>query len=49
MLAKYILLTLSLGFLIAALVRGPRSAQGRIWLTIAVIFTVVSLWLFSRT
>jgi len=47
--AKYILLALSAGFLIAALVRGPLGAQGRIWLTIAVIFAVVSAWLFSRT
>ena len=48
MLAKYILLTLSIVFLVAALTRGPRTPQGRIWLLIAAIFGIVSAWLFAR-
>jgi hypothetical protein len=47
MLAKYILGGLAVVFLIAAAIRGPGSAQGRTWLLIAVIFGVVSLWLFG--
>jgi len=46
MLAKYILLTLAVIFLIAAIPRGPRSPQGRTWLLIAAIFGLVSAWLF---
>ena len=48
MLAKYILLTLAVVFLIAAVIRGPRSPQGRTWLLIAAIFGIVSSWLFTR-
>jgi DMSO reductase anchor subunit len=48
MLAKYILLALAVIFLLAALTRGPRTAQGRIWLLIATIFGIVSSWLFAR-
>ena len=48
MLAKYILLTLAVIFLLAALTRGPRTPQGRTWLLIAVIFGVVSAWLFAK-
>jgi DMSO reductase anchor subunit len=48
MLAKYILGTLAVVFLIAALTRGPRTAQGRTWLLIAIIFGLVSSWLFAK-
>lgn len=48
MLAKYILLTLAIVFLIAALTRGPRTPQGRTWLLIASIFGIVSSWLFAK-
>jgi DMSO reductase anchor subunit len=48
MLAKYILLVLSIAFLIAAVARGPRTPQGRTWLFIAVIFGIVSTWLFAK-
>ncbi len=48
MLAKYILPTLAVAFAIAAIIRGPRSPQGRTWLRVAVIFGAVSLWLFLR-
>ena len=46
MLAKYILATLAVIFAIAALLRGPRTIQGRTWLLIALIFGAVSAWLF---
>jgi hypothetical protein len=46
--ARYILAALAMVFLLAALTRGPRSAQGRTWLLIAAIFAVVSIWLFAR-
>jgi DMSO reductase anchor subunit len=48
MLAKYILVVLALAFLLTALTRGPRTPQGRTWLLIAVIFGIVSSWLFAR-
>ena len=48
MLAKYILAAMAVVFLIAAIVRGPCSPQGRTWLLIAVIFGIVSSWLFAR-
>jgi hypothetical protein len=48
MLAKYILATLAVAFLIAALTRGPRTIQGRTWLLIAAIFGIVSSWLFAK-
>ena len=48
MLAKYILLTLAIIFLFAALTRGPRTIQGRTWLFIATFFAIVSAWLFVR-
>jgi DMSO reductase anchor subunit len=46
--AKYILATLAIAFLLAALTRGPRTPQGRAWLLIAAIFGIVSAWLFAR-
>ena len=48
MLAKYILLLLAVLFLLAAVIRGPRTPQGRTWLLIACIFGIVSSWLFAR-
>jgi len=48
MLAKYILLALAVVFLLAAVIRGPRTPQGRTWLLIATIFGIVSSWLFVR-
>lgn len=48
MTTKYILATLALAFLLAALRRGPRSPQGRTWLLIAAIFGIVSSWLRAR-
>jgi DMSO reductase anchor subunit len=48
MLAKYILLTLAVAFLVAAVTRGPRTPQGRTWLLIAAIFGIVSSWLFAK-
>jgi DMSO reductase anchor subunit len=48
MLAKYILATLAIIFLLAAVTRGPRTPQGRTWLLIAVIFGIVSSWLFAK-
>jgi len=47
-LAKYILAVLAVGFLVAGAWRGRRSSQGRTWLTIALIFGVVSVWLFAK-
>ena len=47
MFAKYILAAVGTAFLIAGVVRGPGSLQGRIWLLIAAIFGAVSLWLFA--
>ena len=51
--AKYILAVFAIGFLVAALRRlraddGRLHPQARVWLTIAVIFTAVSAWLFSQ-
>lgn len=48
MLVRYILLTVGIVFLLAALTRGPRTIQGRTWLVIAAIFGLVSAWLFVR-
>lgn len=48
MAAKYILAALAVVFLVAAITRGPRTPQGRIWLRVAAIFAVVSAWLFAR-
>ena len=48
MLAKYILAVLAVAFLAAGTWRGRRSGQGRTWLTIAVIFGAVSVWLFAK-
>jgi DMSO reductase anchor subunit len=48
MTAKYILATLAIAFLIAALIRGPGTPQGSTWLLIAAIFGIVSAWLFAR-
>jgi len=48
MTAKYILATLAVIFLIAALTRGTRTSQGLTWLLIAAIFGIVSSWLFAR-
>jgi hypothetical protein len=51
--AKYILAVLACVFLVAAglrLVRdgGKKQPQSRTWLTIGVIFAIVSAWLFSQ-
>jgi hypothetical protein len=51
--AKYILAVLALAFLAAALMRLSRGGgishpQTKTWLLIAVIFAVVSAWLFSQ-
>ena len=53
MAAKYILALLALAFLVAALMRLSRGGavshpQTKTWLLIAVIFGVVSAWLFSQ-
>lgn len=52
MAAKYILALLSVVFLVAAARRSVRDGQlnpqSRTWLLIAIIFTVVSGWLFLR-
>jgi len=52
MAAKYILALLSVLFLMAAARRllrdGRLQPQSRTWLLIAVIFGVVSTWLFTR-
>jgi hypothetical protein len=48
MLAKYILAVAASVFFLAAVIRGPRSIQGRTSLLIAVIFGAVSVWLFAR-
>jgi len=48
MIAKYILGGLAIVFLVAALTRGPGTPQGRIWLWIAIIFGIVSSWLFVK-
>jgi hypothetical protein len=48
MLAKYILAALAIAFLLAALIRGAGSPQGRTWLLIACIFGIVSSWLFAK-
>ena len=51
--AKYILAVFAIGFLAAAVLRG-RAARGRphpqtrTWLLVAMIFAVVSGWLFAR-
>ena len=52
MAAKYILAGLAVAFLAAALIRVARGGgishpQTKTWLLIAVIFGVVSAWLFS--
>jgi hypothetical protein len=49
MAAKYILAAIALVLLAAAASRGFTGPQARVWLTVATIFTVVSLWLFART
>jgi uncharacterized membrane protein YoaK (UPF0700 family) len=51
--AKYTFALISFVFLVAAAVRVARDAgklipQSRTWLMIAVIFAIVSGWLFSR-
>jgi hypothetical protein len=52
MAAKYILALLSVAFLAAAARRlardGKLHPQSRTWLLIAIIFAVVSTWLFAR-
>ena len=48
MLAKYILLFWAILFLIAALIRGIGTSQGRIWFFIACIFGIITSWLFAR-
>lgn len=53
MLAKYILGALGVLFLLLGgsgfAAGGGRSAQGRVWLLIGVIFTAVSAWLFLQS
>jgi DMSO reductase anchor subunit len=46
MTTRYLLATVALAFLIAALSR--RTIQGRTWLLIAVILGIVSTWLFAK-
>jgi hypothetical protein len=49
MAAKYILAVLAAIFLALSVARGsPLHPQNRTWLLIAVIFSVVSAWLFSQ-
>ena len=48
MAAKFILAGIAAVLLIAAATRGFTGLQGRIWLTVAIFFTVVSAWLFTR-
>jgi hypothetical protein len=52
MAAKYILALLSAAFLAASATRlardGKLHPQSRTWLLIAIIFAVVSTWLFAR-
>lgn len=50
MAAKYILAALAVVFLVLALTAVPRrrSGQARTWMLIAVIFGVVSAYLFSQ-
>ncbi len=46
--ARSILLAIALVLVIAAAIRGFAGPQARIWLLVAGIFTLVSLWLFTR-
>jgi hypothetical protein len=46
--AKFILPAIAMVFLIAARTRRFRGPQGRVWLTVAGIFIVVSVWLLLR-
>jgi hypothetical protein len=48
MAAKYILAALSVLFLILTFARGARAPQARTWLLIAVIFGIISAWLFYQ-
>ena len=52
MLARYILVIVGGAFLIAGLVRvavsGLSHPQGRTWLLVGIIFTVVSAWLWTQ-
>jgi hypothetical protein len=48
MAAKYILAALSVLFLVLTFVRGGRAPQARTWLLIAVIFAIISAWLFFQ-
>lgn len=48
MAAKYILAALSVLFLILTFARGTRAPQARTWLFIAIIFAIVSAWLFYQ-
>jgi hypothetical protein len=48
MAAKFILPAIAMVFLIAATTRRFRGPQVRVWLTVAGIFVVVSVWLFLR-
>jgi uncharacterized membrane protein HdeD (DUF308 family) len=54
MAAKYIIAALSVLFLVLGVTSiaragGKPASQGRTWILIAVIFGVVSAWLFTRT
>jgi hypothetical protein len=46
--AKFILAAIAAILVVAAATRGFRGPQARTWLTVAVIFTLVSAWLFLR-
>lgn len=48
MAAQYILAALSALFFVLAFARGSRTPQARTWLLIAVIFAIVSAWLFYQ-
>jgi hypothetical protein len=48
MAAKYILAALSVLFLILTFARRAHAPQARTWLLIAVIFAIVSAWLFYQ-
>jgi len=48
MAAKYILAALSVLFLVLTFARRARAPQARTWLLIAIIFAIVSAWLFYQ-
>lgn len=48
MYARFILAAVAAIFVIAAAIRGFAGPQARIWLVVAAILTLVSIWLFTR-